>query len=422
MFKNLLHNNFFNKEIVILFLLYLSLIIGFIFGENSTGGALLDYTNQKKVSEQFSLNFFDTLSQYDKFATRHSPLLIIILGVFEKFNFPDHLIRLLHLHFCLLLPFFFYKCLEIKFKKVDKKIFLLLTLLIFLSPTFRSLAIWPDSRIAGLLFFTLGIFFYLKFIDEKKFNYAILNTFFIALSAYFSPNFSVFSIYFTLNFISYYGLNSKKIFLIFITNMVLALPAFYYIFFMEINFFSNTAAIGIESNEKKFFNNIFNDILITFTLIFFYIFPFLITKIINVDSPFKKINILITILIFIICTINFDYNFSYSGGGIFFQFSNFIFENNYIFYTISFFSILICLSFLTSSKFNVLIFLLILLNNPQYTIYHKYFDPFLLILFFTILDLKLDMNKLISNKNYLIVFFYFLSFLIISNLKYLWKI
>ena len=115
MFKKILDNNFFNREIVILFLLYLGLIIGFILGENSTGGAILDYLNQKKVSEQFSLNFFNTLNQYDNFATRHSPILIIILGIFEKFNIPDHIIRLIHLHFCLLLPFFFYFCLEIKF-------------------------------------------------------------------------------------------------------------------------------------------------------------------------------------------------------------------------------------------------------------------------------------------------------------------
>jgi len=422
MFKKLLHNNFFNKEIVILFILYLSLIISFIYGENSTGGALLDYMNQKKASEQFSLNFFDTLNQYDNFSTRHSPILIIILGFFEKFNFSDYIIRLIYLHFCLLLPFFFYECLKIKFSRDHKNICFLITFLIFLSPTFRSLTIWPDSRVIGLLFFTLSIFFYLKFLNEKNFNYVILNTFFVACSAYFSPNFSVFSIFFIINFIFNTDLKFKKIFLILILNCILALPALYYIFIMDVDFLSTSAAVGINASEKNFFNNIFNDILITFTFIFFYIFPFIITKIINIESPFKITNFFISILIFLVCVINFDYNFSYTGGGIFFHFSNIVFNNNYFFYLIGFISILTCISFLKSNRFNILIFLLILLNNPQYTIYHKYFDPLLLILFFTIFDLKLQINKILLKKNYAIVFFYFLSFLIISNLKHIWKI
>ena len=47
MFKKLLHSKFLNKEIVLLFFLYVTLIISLIFGENSTGGAIIDYDNQK---------------------------------------------------------------------------------------------------------------------------------------------------------------------------------------------------------------------------------------------------------------------------------------------------------------------------------------------------------------------------------------
>ena len=60
---------------------------------------------------------------------------------------------------------------------------------------------------------------------------------------------------------------------------------------------------------------------------------------------------------------------------------------------------------------------LIILNNPQYTIYHKYFDPFILIAFFTIFSFNLDLKKVYYKKNYLLIFAYFLVFLIISNLK-----
>ena len=174
MFKKLLHYKLFQKEIVILFFLYISLIISFILGENSTGAAFLDYVNQKKISEQFSLNFFQTLNQYDSFSTRHSPLLIIILSFFEKLDFQDTSIRLIHLHFCLLLPFFFYKCLKIKHKSINENICFYL-FFFFLSPTFRSLTIWPDSRIIGLLLH--WVYFYLKFLDERKFSHVVLNTF-----------------------------------------------------------------------------------------------------------------------------------------------------------------------------------------------------------------------------------------------------
>ena len=422
MLKKLLHNKFFKKEIVLLFLFYLSLVISFIYGENSTGGAFDDYVSQKKISQEFSLNFLTSFFQYDNFSTRHSPILIIVLSFFEKINFSDILIRFLYLHFCLLLPLFFFKCLEIKFKDIEKKIIFLLTFLIFLSPTFRSLSIWPDSRIAGLLFFTLGIFFYLKFIDEKKFSYVILNTIFIIISAYFSPNFSVFSIFFIFNFVYHYGFKSKQILIIFLINFIFSIPALYYIFYLDINFLTKSAAIGLNVNEKIIFNNIFNDLLITFTIFFFYLFPFVITKIIKIEKILTKINIFFSILIFLICVTNFNYNFSYSGGGIFFQFSNFILKNNYFFYLIGILSIFFCLPFLTKNKFNILIFLLILLNNPQYTMYHKYFDPFLLIVFFTIFNFEINMKKISLNKNYFIVFFYFFCYLIISNFKYLWKI
>ena len=81
--------------------------------------------------------------------------------------------------------------------------------------------------------------------------------------------FSVFSIYFIINFIIYYQFKSKEIFLTFLLNSILALPAFYFIFYMEVNFLSISGAVGIDANEKNFFNNISNDILITFSLIFF---------------------------------------------------------------------------------------------------------------------------------------------------------
>ena len=392
-----LDKNIYKKEIVFFLILYTSLIISFFLGENSTGGAIGDYINQKRASQAFASEFLKTFFEYDTYGTRHSPILIIFLSLFEKIKLPDVFIRLIHLHLALFLPFIFYKCLSVKFKEIDKKILFFLSCLIFLSPTFRSLAIWPDSRLLGLILFVTSIYYFLKFEESKNFKFAIYNVIFLALSAYLSPNFSVFSIYFFTKFVLNYGILSKKIFYIITINFVLALPIFYYIFVLDVNFLLKTAAIGIDENERIIFNNLFNDILITFSIIFFYLIPFLFFKIIKIDNILNLKNILISFLIFLICIFYFDYN--------------------YLFYLISFFAILITHPLISKNYFNILLFVIIIFNNPQYTIYHKYFDPFLIIAFFTIFSFDINLKKIFYKKNYLIIFSYFLAFLIIGNLK-----
>ena len=411
-----LENNYLSKENLFLLILYLSLIVGFIFNENSTGGAILDYINQKSISKLFAKDFFDSFFNYDKFSTRHSPILIIFLSIFEKLNFSDELIRIIHLHISLLLPFGFYICLSKKFAEVNKYYLLLLVGLIFLSPTFRSLAIWPDSRLLGLAFFTLSIYFYIKFIKDKKFSYCILNILFCSISSYISPNFSVFSIFFFYIFLNHYKLFSYQIISIIFLNIFLSLPALYYIFFLDINFFNKSAIISNE-NKNIFFSNFSNQILLISSIIFFYFFPFILSKSIKLDLNFKTTKFFISILIILICIIFFDYKYSYTGGGVFFKISFYIFGNNVLFYFISFISILVILFIIENKFHNILVFILIFLSNPQISVYHKYYDPLVIILLFTILSLNIDINKL---KNYRVMIFlysYFGGFLLLSFFK-----
>jgi hypothetical protein len=60
-------------------LLYLSLIVGFLFNENLTGGARNDYLAHKEIIFKFSINFIETFLHYNQESTRHSPILLIIL-------------------------------------------------------------------------------------------------------------------------------------------------------------------------------------------------------------------------------------------------------------------------------------------------------------------------------------------------------
>ncbi len=408
----------FNSLILVLIfiLLYLSLIVGFYFNEDSTGGAFLDYRGQKGVSEAFAINFNNTFLNYDNFATRHSPVLIVFLSFFEKINLSDNLIRIIHLHILLVLPFIFYLILIEKFKYIEKKYLLLIVGLVFLSPTFRSLSIWPDSRLLGLSIFSLSILFYLFFLRSNQLKYCFFNIIFCAFSAYISPNFSVFSIYFFYFFCKKYGYFSRELIYIILTNILLSLPALYYLFVLDVNFLTKTAAI----TEKKnfiFFNNIANQILIIPSIIFFYFLPFVLTNILNLNFKNITSKIIMSLLIFIICLIYFDYKFSYTGGGIFFKTSYYLFENNYLFYLMSYISLLFLFLILSNKFENYLIFLLILLSNPQISIYHKYYDPFLIIILFSLVNIDIDMKKIMKFKTNVFIYLYFTMFLIIGFFK-----
>ena len=410
------------KYLIFFVLLYTSIIISLVFNEDSTGGAFRDYVNQKKISEDFAINFKNTFLNFDQYSTRHSPVLIIFLSFFEKIKLDDNLIRLIHLHLCLLLPIVFFSSLRIKYKFVKPENLLLLVGLILLSPTFRSLAIWPDSRLLGLTLFCVSIYFYLMFEENKKFKNCILNIIFCAISAYISPNFALFAIFYFYKFIIFFKLEINKLVPIVLLNLILSIPAFYYIFILDVNFLNKAAAVNIDENENIFFLNIFNNILLISSIILFYLFPFLITKIINLNKVFKFDKIVVSLLIFLVSTFYFDYNYQFTGGGIIFKFSNFFLKNNILFFILCFVSILIIIN-LNNFKFeNILLLILILLSNPQITVYHKYYDPFLLIVFFTLFNFNINLSKINLKLNSYIIYLFFISFLLISNFKYLWNI
>lgn len=409
----------FTKNLVFFLFLYASLIVSFVFNENSTGGALIDYSNQKTISEKFVLNFKETFFTYNVNATRHSPILIIFLSFLEKLSLNDYVVRLVHMHISLFLPFLFFKLLKTNYKNHELEALLLLTSLIFFSPTFRTLSIWPDSRIFGMIIFCCSIYFYLQFKKEKNFYFAILNIVFCALASYVSPNFAVFSIFYFYHFFLVYKKSPIKYVQIILLNLFLSLPAFYYIFVLDVNFLINSAAVGINT-KNIFFFNFYNNFLLISSIIFFYLLPFILVGVIK----FNKIyNIKVYIITLVLCLISFyffDYKYEYTGGGIFFKFSQLAFKNNFLFFLITFFSIIVILNLCNNKFENFLLLILIYASNPQVTIYHKYYDPFLVIVFFTLFNFKIDIKKMYPTKNKIIIYLFFSLFLLTSNLKHLW--
>lgn len=366
-------------------ILYITLITGFFFNESLNGGAYGDWTGAYlKPIKDFSINFSDTLINYDKYGNRHSPIYIIFLSSLLRFDFSLDVIRLIHLHFSIILIFIFYKCLELKFKNTEKFILVLLSLVIFLSPTFRSLSIWPDSRLPGLLFFTITIYFFIKYEQTLIEKFIWLTSLSLIITSYISPNFSLFFIYFFYNILNRLSLN--KILLFFLFNLLLAAPMLVYIFVMDVNFLVSGQTPSSNNQGVALDYNFANKILIISSIVFFHLLPVVMYKI-HYQSfvIFLKKNVIPLLLITGFLIYFFNYDMGYTGGGIFFHLSHFLFDNNYLFFIITFIS-LSFVFYLCSLDFkNLLFFFLLILTNIQNTIYHKYYEPLLLIIFFTIM-------------------------------------
>lgn len=407
------NKDFYFSIFIIIFFYILSLTF-FYFNVDPNGGAYLDYLNQKRISKQFAIDFYYNFINFDKESTRHSPLLLIILSIFEKFNLSDNTIRLFFFHFCFVLPFIFFKILDFEYSEVSKEKKILLSLIILLSPTYISLSIWPDSRIYGVIFFTLAIYYFLKFSRERNNLNLYLCILSYTISSYFSLNFVLLSFYFIVKFIVIFKDNKIKLLKLFFLNTILAFPAIFYTLSLETIFFFKSG-IGGKSFDLLQSLNFSNKFLLISSIIYFYFIPFFLANISKVKL-FEIKNFIISCLIVVITYSFFSYKPEYSGGGIFFQLSNFILKNNFIFIITCIFSITFLLNLIYKNFFNILIVLLLIISNIQLSIYHKYYDPLLFILFFTILDIKIIKKSLKKIKLRYFYIFYIL-FLFLNLIK-----
>tara|TARA_B110000305_G_C19414148_1_gene627057 strand:- start:331 stop:1608 length:1278 start_codon:yes stop_codon:yes gene_type:complete len=413
-----------NIRVIIIFLaLYVFYLIGFFLNEDSSGGAIADYSAYEPIIKSFALDFKYSFFNFDDFGERHSPVLIMLLSIFYKLNIDATIIRFVNLNISIISIFLFYKCLSFKFKNVENNYLILISAIFFLSPIFRSLNIWPDSRIYGFHFFILSTFFYLKFIYYEKKNYfCYLNIVFLAIASYFSPNFSLFSIFFLYQFYKHFKL-SIEILNCIILNLVLALPAFYYLFILDIFFLANVGVNPTSDVVSKFGipieYNISNKILIISSIIFFYFIPIMIIKknLFIYENKINSKNFFLLLVLFILpLMITFNYSLNITGGGIVLHLSNFLFKNNLLFYIISLFSVLVVFSLCKHNLNNFIIIMILFFSNPQLSIYHKYYDPLIFFLTFTLLSVRLN-KSFFNYRNILIIYIFYIIFLILNLLK-----
>ena len=399
------------KNYIIFLLLYFSLLIGFYYNENLNFGAYSDWVSvYVPPINDFQNNFKDTILNYDNYGQRHSPIYLIFLSILKKIGFSFDAIRLIHLHLCLTLILIFYKCLKLKFKEINSSTLQILSFIIFLSPTFRSLSIWPDSRLPGLIFFTYSVFFFLKFLNQSKNIDAWYSALFLIFSSYISPNFSIFGFYYY--FIYFKRLNFINFFKLFIFSSLVSIPILYYLFVMDVNFLLAGNTPGSDGDSVNLNFNYSNKILLISSIILFHSIPVMIPilelkKICYIIKKYYLYVILTTLLLFNF----FNYQIGFTGGGVFFQISLYLFDNNYLFLFVCFISILF-ISFLNYLSFqNLILIILLIISNIQNTIYHKYYEPLILIMLFTIFK-NLDFEKYFKYKYSILILYLFSAFYI----------
>ena len=316
-----------DKIILFYFFLYISLILGFYFNEDFAGGFKDDYNlHHWLIKNLFSESILYGLLNYDIYYVPHSPLFVIYFLYLEKIFIYHEFYKFFNLHLSLLIPIFVGLSLKYKYnlKKLDPKF--LIPSILFISPYFRAGSIWVDDNIFSLIFLSLSILFFIKFENSKdKLNNILICTLFLALASYFRPIYSIFSIYFFLNFFGNFK-SIKNLGWYIALNIILACPAFYYVFILDINKWAQS---------YLFRENIITVLSLVVSVMMFYFLPFIAKdyryfkkKILNLRSIYFVLTTIMLLFFF------FDYDREYSGG-IILKISKLFFNNHYFFFIIS---------------------------------------------------------------------------------------
>ena len=237
----------------------------------------------------------------------------------------------------------------------------------------------------------------------------------------------MFSIYFFLKF--YYNIKfSKNLIYYILLNILLSLPAFYYIFILEVNFFGE----AFLANGMGFVNQI-NQFAITISIIFFYSIPIILNNYKNyLDiKNYKIINLIFSIIFIYLVITYFNYEERFFemvyGGGIFYKFSNLIFKSNYFFYLIVFisFNILVISVFKDTKnidKFlNFILLLVLIFLEPDGFYFHETYDPLLYIVFLLLINSQQfsQFVEKLNFKNLIILFSFGIIYYCASIIKYI---
>ena len=345
----------------------------------------------------------------------HTPLHHIIISQIFFLNDKIENYLFFYLCFSLLVPYLFYLNLREIFHDINKKTLILISSLIYILPAFQYSAIWGNSHLTALFFFLIGILFHLRL---RKTNYDntsnfILSIIFLSLAVYTKQFYAFFFFFIFLEF--FIKIKFKLFLIISLFTFILSIPGILFVINSPILF------IGLKQNTTNFASAI----LISSSICFFYIIPFLIQYFLNDFKNFREafnkiIDIkiaIISFLILIIC-LPFFYYEGNIGGGIVYKILIGILNQKIIFFIFSFLGTYFIFFFTNKNVYSYLLTILILCTfSTGFFIFQKYFEPMFLIIFLLYFDHK-KIGKIINNNNIITFSYYFFYYLLINYIYF----
>ena len=412
------------KNICLYLIFVLSLFVGFIFQENASGGAKIDHDFFQTYINYFYLDFETGLKKFleNPSTIIQLPVFYILISFFYKIFDNLIIVKLSYILISSSLPIFFYLILKKKFK-FNNNILFFLSLIIFLSPYFRSSSIWLLGDNLSLIFISLSILFFLKFKDTKNVLDIYLCFVFLILCSYIRHYYSFFIFYYIFHI--YKNISLKHFIYLLIFSFLLSLPAVFYLKYIITNY-NFIETISSFSNI-----NYFTSTFIISTIILFYLIPFVIDKELTIFHYYKKrpktllIISLITFLIYVIDSLFFQslIVLPKNGGGVFIKLIykiSPIFRETLLFVLFLISLLVIDFVFSNNRTSNYLLLLILFISLPFEVIYQKYLDPLFYLLIFGLINSSfindIIMKKVISLK---LVYTYFSFFYLFSIFYYL---
>tara|TARA_B100001029_G_scaffold177905_1_gene183444 strand:+ start:4754 stop:5995 length:1242 start_codon:yes stop_codon:yes gene_type:complete len=408
------------SKTIIYILFILSLFVGLIFQENSAGGAVHDINHLLPYIDKFQEGFKTGMQYYLNNINIHSPFFFILISYLNNLFDNIFYTEILYILISSVLPILFYRILKIKFD-YNKNLLFLVSCLIFVSPYFRSSAIWLLGDNLALIFFSISIIYYLKFSNDKNNRNLYLCITAIIICCYIRYYYALFYFFYLLSV--YREINSKFFFIVLTYSFFISIPAFFYIYLIVNNY--NFIDTVYTYSKLNYFGNIFTIL----SIILFYIFPFITSDLKIIKKHYlenKKEIIFLSFPLIIIYFLDIIFNnnlidFSPLGGGVFIKLLNLIeLDLKISLLTISIITILI-LNFYLRTKLikNYTLMALFILSFPMYTLFQKYFDPLIYIFLFGLITYSEKKCLLNINKSKLLsIYLYFLSFYFFSLFYY----
>ena len=417
-------------SLVLIFISFASLFLGFYLDENSAGAGSYkgDIEIVWKNLQIFLANDIISSILHQDYYTSRTPIVYVFHEIFNPF--VENIISFRRSVFIisLTLPVLFYFCLKQKFIREDNILLLLISSTVCLSPYYRTSSYWGLEENYGLIFLLLTFLSLNSFLkNENQGGYKVhlllfISTFFSSCCLYFDQKLIIIPIICFLKIITSNKLLKFKFFSVFY-YFLLSLPYIYLIILWE----GLIPSALIEN--RKLGNEIFLvHIGYSSTIIAFYLLPLLLFKdknVVNVVKNFffnkKNYYLICLFIIYLAYLIGFfDFNEqSIIGKGFIHKISQILFNENFsriIFVYFSFFiSWIIILIYIENELSDILtIVYLFILSVFLWPMFQEYFDPLILLMAFTFFRSKLIINY----KNSTILYIYLSLLLIGTNIYY----